>query len=307
MNEKSKKSLIRIAMLLIGVLCSFLLVFAVYKLVSPEVFYSDEQRAQAALQALVGGQEVAPVTDRELLENVSELYAAPNGAYIVQTTTLGLEGDVVLRVGVAADGTVSGISCVSHSETPEIGGAALQKGYLSTYIGAASSEGIDSYTGATFTSDAVREAVDLAVMQYKVCNGIEIGQPEPEVPVEEAVPAAAEMEPVVEEAAPAVEEPTAEEAAEGEEKVYEVSSKGYSSDIVLAVTVAPDGTVSNIEVISNNETPALGGKALKGSYLSTYCGASSTEGIDAFAGASFTSAAIRDCVDQALAQFRAGK
>ena len=298
MNKKNKRILIRIAMVLVCAAFSFLLIFGIYKTAAPEVFYNDEQRAEARLRALVGGQEIAPVTDQELLEGVSELYGTPDGAYIVQTTTRGFLSDVTLRVGIAADGSVSGLSTVSHGETPELGGMALQKDYLDTYIGAASSEGIEAYSGASFTSEAIRAAVDLAVNQYKVCNGIEI-----EVPVE--VPEeAVEEEPAAETPA---EEAVVEAAGESSGAKYEVSGKGLMGDVVLAVTVAPDGTVADIEVISSNETPGIGSIALEEAYLSKYIGASSSEGIDGCTGASFTTSAIRECIDKALEQFKAKK
>jgi len=87
--------------------------------------------------------------------------------------------------------------------------------------------------------------------------------------------------------------------------IVKVSARGIEGDVVLAVTVDKDGAVETIEVISHNETPALGGKALGEEYLSKFSGLSDeTEELDAFSGATVTSDAIKKCVKLAIMQYK---
>ena len=319
MNKTVKRILFSVAAVLAGAVVSFLLIGAVFKASIPEMFMTEEERKAAAVQAVSGGLAMRELSDVRLVPGISELQGAEDGSIVALVTTEGFDGDVTLRIGVAADGTITGITAVSHSETPEVGAMALQSEYLDGYLGADSADAVDAYAGASFTSAAIREAVDRAMIQYKVANGIEVKIPVEEDEAEEPSDPFADR-PVIyittkTEEAPAPEKGSAEVSlVEGVSEfsvnddgsvAVTVTTHGYDSDITFRITVAADGTVADIEVLSQKETPALGGKALKNKYLNTYKGVSSTEGVDAYTGASFTSAAIREAVDKALAQRKA--
>jgi electron transport complex protein RnfG len=82
-----------------------------------------------------------------------------------------------ITVGINSDGTVSGVSIGSHSETPGLGAKAADPSYLAQYDGltppatvvksAPQNAGdVQAVTGATITSTAVADAVNLAAQFY---------------------------------------------------------------------------------------------------------------------------------------------
>jgi len=85
------------------------------------------------------------------------------------------------------------------------------------------------------------------------------------------------------------------------------TATGIEGDVVLKITLDNTGAVSAIEVIEQNETPALGGVALSDEYLPKLNGITTTDGVDAFAGATITSNAIFQNLENAFAQFAASK
>lgn len=101
-----------------------------------------------------------------------------NGAfrgYVVQSTsTEGYGGDIVLYVGVTAEGVLNGVSILEISETPGLGMKAgkvlvpqFQEKAVSSFTytktGSRSDSEIDAISGATITTKAVTNAVNGAL------------------------------------------------------------------------------------------------------------------------------------------------
>ena len=82
---------------------------------------------------------------------------------------------------------------------------------------------------------------------------------------------------------------------------YKASSKGIGGDVPVTVTVK-DGKIAKVEVGENSETEGIGSKAIE-QLPDAIVKANGTEGVDAVSGASVTSKAIfdavNDCMDQA--------
>lgn len=98
--------------------------------------------------------------------------------YAVKSAAKGYGGDISIMVGISQDGTVKGISILSHSETPGLGANADNDSFKNQYkdkkapfevvkSGASGSNSdatyIDAITSATITSKAVTTAVNGAV------------------------------------------------------------------------------------------------------------------------------------------------
>ena len=100
---------------------------------------------------------------------VKTVYRADSG-YVVEVTPSGFGGEIDMVVGISADGTVTGVSIISMSETSGLGANATKEGFRAQYLGktgalAVSKDGgeIDALTGATITSRAVTRGVNSAL------------------------------------------------------------------------------------------------------------------------------------------------
>ena len=124
-------------------------------------------------------------------------------------------------------------------------------------------EGVDAVSGASVTSKAIFTAVEDCLNQAK--GGTDA--------------AATTM-------------------ADGE---YKASAKGIGGDVPVTVTVK-DGKIAKVEIGENSETQGIGSKAIE-QLPDAIVKANGTEGVDAVSGASVTSKAIfdavNDCMDQA--------
>ena len=131
----------------------------------------QEQKTQDAIAVVLpgaGAVEQLPVTGEA--DIVTAVYATENG-YAVQVAPNGFDGAVTMMVGVS-EGKVTGISVISHTETPGLGAVAAAnnakgEAFRGQFVGQsgvlAVGEQIDGMSGATITSKAVVAGVNAAL------------------------------------------------------------------------------------------------------------------------------------------------
>ncbi len=109
--------------------------------------------------ALALGEE----TEYPVLTGETGLYKA--GVY--EVVVRGMGGKMTVHVTFGKD-TIDAIEIVKHTETPNIGTKAIEK--VIPEIIAAQSTDVDAQTGATITSDAIKDAVNKAIEQAKIAE-----------------------------------------------------------------------------------------------------------------------------------------
>ena len=125
-------------------------------------------------QAMVDAASAAGGT----LGDIYEVQAGGQAAgYAVTVSASGSQGTIEMMVGVDAEGTVTGVSIVSHSETSGIGTKVMGNeptasgvGVLDQFIGKSAADGtlsvgtnVDAITGATVSTRGVTTGVNAAL------------------------------------------------------------------------------------------------------------------------------------------------
>ena len=108
------------------------------------------------------------------VDGVSAVYTADNGAGAAITASAkGYGGDVVVMVGINADGSIEAITVTQQTETKGIGSNVVSNNeYLAQYSGMSAAEplvlneDVDAYASATVSSTAVINAVYAAIEAY---------------------------------------------------------------------------------------------------------------------------------------------
>ena len=186
----------------------------------------------------------------------------------------GFGGTVTVKVTVD-ENTVTAVTLAGENETPALGGVAIE-GYATSLVGVSDADAVDVTSGATVTSNAVKEALAAAL-------------------------AAAKGETAVNDAAVAFTAGT-----------YNGTAAGYNGDVELAVTFS-DSAVTDIALVSSKETEHVGDVAFEPMFADII--AANGTGVDGVSGATFTSNAVRGTVNAAaelagctnLAAFKAAK
>lgn len=158
-------------LLAITVIVAALLGF-VNLLTEERIAANTAQKATAAMQEVLPAEAYTPLplTDAQRQAGFLEVCQADSEGYVLRLNRNGFGGVIDLMIGVRMDGTVSGISIISHSETASLGANCTRADFRSQFVGksgtlAVRKDGgqIDALTGATVTSRAVTEAVNLAL------------------------------------------------------------------------------------------------------------------------------------------------
>ncbi len=199
-------------------------------------------------------------------------------------TAQGFGGTVTATVTVTGSG-IESVELKGDSETPEIGGAALEK--LGPAFVEAGTSRVDAVAGATISSNAAMEAVGQALDQAS--GKIDV------------IPAAeTEAAKETEKAEETEETEKAEEAAKDVSYVpgtYTGSAQGFGGTVTATVTVT-DAGIESVELKGDDETPEIGGAALE--KLGSAFVEAGTAKVDAVAGATISSDAAIEAVGQAL-------
>lgn len=197
------------------------------------------------------------------------------GYVIAATSPNGYGGEIQVAIGINADGKLTGMGVITHTETAGLGSKTAEPDFTNQFKDLSASKieysksgadktknEIDAIGGATISSAAVTEAVNAAIVFYQenFAGGI---QAEPEIdPVEESFPDA-DLSTVKD-----VEVVPTETKAYTVNEVKEVPSHGYvitvtaheayHGDLKIAVAIGTDGIIKKYVAVENNETKGLG-------------------------------------------------
>ena len=194
-----------------------------------------------------------------------------------KASSKGIGGDVPVTVTIK-DGKIAKVEVGENSETEGIGSKAIEQ-LPDAIVKANGTEGVDAVSGATVTSKAIFSAVEDCLKQ--------------------AAPAADDKAAKDDKAADAKADKA--EAGALKDGEYTAEGKGIGGKVPVTVKVE-GGKVSEVTVGDNSETQGIGSKAIE-QLPDAIVKANGTEGVDAVSGASVTSKAIfdavNDCMDQA--------
>ena len=158
-----------ITLLAICAVCSLCLGL-VNAVTSGPIKAAEQAKTEAAMAEVLPAdsyEEIPFLTDGTI---VTKVYQAGDQGYVVQVAPSGFGGTIDMMVGVDLNGTCTGVSIISMSETAGLGANASKAEFRAQFVGqtgsvAVTKDGgtIDALTGATITSRAVSTGVTAAL------------------------------------------------------------------------------------------------------------------------------------------------
>ena len=140
---------------------------------------SEDAFQQIDVDADVAAQVVKDLGVDATVDEVCAVDGGETGYVVTVTDGEGYGGDIQITVGITADGTVSGVSFLSISETAGLGMKADEADFKDqfkdkkvekfsyTKSGESGDDKIDAISGATITTNAVTNAVDSALIYFQ--------------------------------------------------------------------------------------------------------------------------------------------
>ena len=306
----------------IALVCSAA-VAVVYDVTKEPIKRAQEQKVVDALRKVLPAFESV-----EEMEEREGVYVATKGDEVVGyaiegASPNGFNGNVSLMVGYTAEGVIYNVEVLAQAETPGLGANMESEGnaLIVSFKGKKAEDmnmtvvkdggDVDALTAATISSRAYAEAVALT---YEVFKGVYEEANAVMVNPAEVLPEhdevfASEIEGVV------VYTATKEGHAVGY-AIEGASERGFNGTIRLLVGFEPNGTIYDIDVLEQNETPGLGSKmcdednvllkSLKGKRAHRVKFTLRSEGgsVDAISHATISSRAYIEAVESAYKTFK---
>lgn len=265
-----------------------------------EVTKAEKEATEATTEAAEEATEAA-ADETEAAEEATEAAEAAEAstaAGVYDGSAKGYGGDVQVQVIVGEDGSLQAVKILDMSmETDTIGQAAAPQ--VAAAILKAQSTDVDSVSGATVTSDAVKAAVDAALAQTG-------GAAAPAEDAEEATEAAEEATEAAEETEASAEETTeaavAPAVTAGE---YEATVQGYGGEIKVSVVLDEENVIRAVKLLDISTEDAEVGQVAAREMAAAIVKANSLD-VDTVSGATVTSDAVilaaLEAIEQATAQ-----
>lgn len=166
-EDKKKNSMFQdmikpvLVLLIIAAVVAALLAF-VHNVTEPIIEENTRIAAEKARQeVLEGATSFTEIPYDAEQFNITSAYKEDSGlGYVFTSANKGYGGDVVVTVGLDADGNIVGIKADVSTETSGVGSKAGAEKYLSNFMGISGDvDGIDTISGATYSSTAVKTGV----------------------------------------------------------------------------------------------------------------------------------------------------
>ena len=151
------------------------LLAGVNSVTKPVIDQLNAEKTQKAIETVLEGGYHTVIEDyADATGLVSKVYQGDNG-YALEVTPGGFDNTITMMVGVANDGTVTGISVISHTETAGLGAVAAAstsagESFRGQFVGMGGSVSVtkdggevNAITGATITSRAICTGINAAL------------------------------------------------------------------------------------------------------------------------------------------------
>lgn len=160
-----------VLMLVCAVVCGLLA--AANAVTKDKIVQAEAEKVTKSLSAVFGEDTYTEIECPS--DSVTAVYENSEGMLIFDITTDGYaKGGIRALIGIQTDGTVAGIGIVSLAETPGLGTKINDAAYLSQYEGISdASSAPDVISGATFSSNGLRSAVDAALTAFAQCKEVQ--------------------------------------------------------------------------------------------------------------------------------------
>ncbi|HAN44729.1 MAG TPA: hypothetical protein DCP97_04990 [Ruminococcaceae bacterium] len=283
-----------VVLTLIALVVSLALAYT-YKATDPVIQQAAKNAADLArTEVLKSADKFEEIKTEHPPKGLIDAYKAVNGAgYVFTTQYKGFGGPLKVMVGIKSDGKISGVKVLESSETPGLGTKVGEVEHTAKFIGKdAKLENVDAIAGVTISSGALKGAVMVA---FEAFDSTGAGKPK-----DYSVEGYTKIQSV----APTDDLLEAYKADNGTGFMFITKSKGYGGDMVVRTFLDAGGTIKNVEVIANKETPELGENVANKPYISKFIGKKgNADDVAVISGASISSKALIKAVNNAFAAY----
>ncbi|MBO4838396.1 MAG: FMN-binding protein [Lachnospiraceae bacterium] len=136
---------------------------------APVIEENARIKADATRREVLPGANSFTEVDCDLAAlDITGAYKEDSGlGYVISSAHKGYGGDVTVTVGISPEGQIVGLNVDVPAETTGVGSKAGRADYVARFIGlSGDSSSVDTISGATYSSTAVKAGVDAALAAF---------------------------------------------------------------------------------------------------------------------------------------------
>ena len=165
--------------LMVCALAAALLLAVVNAFTEDKIAANNREKMNAARREVIGDFTFEDAqADLSACKYITGVYRAMDGktcvGHVYELESRGYGGTVYMCVGIDTNGAITEVKVSAHSETKGLGTGA-ETTFMAQFAGFSANDGedadIDSMSGATVSSNAVKNAVDEALAHYEMHFG----------------------------------------------------------------------------------------------------------------------------------------
>lgn len=170
--SKFRDGLLGPSVILVSICFVITLILAfTYQQTKPVIEQADIAAANAVREeVLPGSADFKEITGVTLPDGVFEAYKG-SGGYVFKSGAKGFDGIVTYMIGIDDNGEVVGINMFDHNETPGLGTKIADPSYMGKYYGNPNTNEIDAVTGATKTTNSLKNSLIQALEAFEIVKG----------------------------------------------------------------------------------------------------------------------------------------
>lgn len=143
---------------------------ATNSLTAPIINANEVAKDREALEVVFPGAEFEKISSySDSTGKISAIYKAGDQGYAYKMVVDGFggKGSITFIVGFDQSGTITGYTVVSQGETKGIGSQVAEEAFVNSVIGKKSGDDVDAISGATISSTAVKEGLNIAAQHVQ--------------------------------------------------------------------------------------------------------------------------------------------
>lgn len=140
---------------------------AVNSVTKPIIDANALKAEQSNLEKLYPGAEFAPIDLVDAPETITKAFEVVGEGVVYKCENQGFKNPIVFLIGISNDGTFSGYTVLENGDTSGIGTRVNEAEFSDGFIGESIDKSIDTLSGATISSTAVKEAIEAAVAYHQ--------------------------------------------------------------------------------------------------------------------------------------------
>lgn len=170
------KNIVKVAIFL-GIVCVICAAVLSYTngITAPIVAKNEKEKIDGMLKEMVPDATKFEEVPLEKNKNFKNMYVAYKDDKkvmdILQVSANGFQSEVKVLVAINPEGKYDGFKVIAQAETPGYGDVIiLDKDYINQYYSKAITDELDTVSGSTVTTKALKDAIDAALVIYQEQN-----------------------------------------------------------------------------------------------------------------------------------------